>query len=104
KTNTENTSMQSGEFELTAELITVRIRRPWLNSLIFNMTDWWARGYPKNAISNGKIKGNESSALPLIPTAFIVAKNVTIKSKFTSQDTAMFKSETSSDENWGWGW
>ena len=104
KTTVNTTSMQSSEFELSAELITVRIRRPWLNSIVFSMTDWWARGYPKDRISNGKLKGNESSVLPLIPTAFIVAKDVTIKSKFTSQDTSNFKSEDSSQEGWGWGW
>lgn len=104
KTETDGTSMQSDEFELSAELITVRIRRPWLNTTLFNMTDWWAKGTPKNKISTGKIKGNEDSTLPLIPMAFVVAKDVTIKSKFTSQDTAHFKSNSSSQEKSGWGW
>jgi hypothetical protein len=104
KTTTNTTGMQSNEFELSAELITVRIRRPWLNSILFNMTDWWAKGTPKGGISNGKIKGNENSMLPLFPVAFIVAKDVTIKSKFTSQDTSHFVSESSSRQKSGWGW
>ncbi|MBC8164716.1 MAG: hypothetical protein H7Y20_02455 [Bryobacteraceae bacterium] len=103
-TKVNSTSMQSDDFELSAELITVRIRRPWLNSILFNMTDWWASGTPKDRISNGKIKGNESSLLPLIPTAFIVAKDVTIKANFTSQDTEHFTSDSSSRDSRGWGW
>ena len=104
KTDVNATHMETNDFELTAELITVRIRRPWLNSIVFNMTDWWAKGYPKDRISNGKLKGNEAGALPLIPTAFIVAKDVTIKSKFTAQDTSRFTASNSSDEKRGWGW
>lgn len=103
-TSTVNTtSMESNEFELSAELITVRIRRPWLNSMLFGMTDWWAKGIPKGGISNGQIKSN-TGTLPLIPTAFVVAKDVTIKAKFTSQDTSRFTAENTSQSNWGWGW
>jgi hypothetical protein len=103
-TKGDSAHMDTSEFELSAELIVVRIRRPWLNSMLFSMTGWWAEGIEVNAISNGKMKGNESSVLPLIPTAFIVAKNVTIKANFTAQDTAHFASESSSSESWGWGW
>jgi hypothetical protein len=104
KTTIETTSMQSNEFELTAELITVRIRRPWLNAMLFSMSDWWAKGIPKGGISSGNIKGNESSVLPLIPVAFIVAKDVSIKANFTAQDTSHFVSDASSQEQSGWGW
>jgi hypothetical protein len=103
-TDTKFTSMQSSEFELTAELITVRIRRPWLNAVLFNMTDWWAKGILKDGISNGKLKGNADAMLPLIPTAFVVAKDVSIKSNFTSQDTSHFVSDSTSRERRGWGW
>ncbi|RZL88853.1 MAG: hypothetical protein EOP82_21535, partial [Variovorax sp.] len=102
-TKGESASMQANEFELSAELIVVRIRRPWLNSSLFRMTEWSAKGMPPNGISNGKLKGNENGLLPLIPTAFIVAKDVTIKADFTSQDTSRFTSQSSSSESWGWG-
>jgi hypothetical protein len=104
KTDGASTSMQASEFELTAELIVVRIRRPWLNTVVFSMTDWSAKGTPQNGISNGQLKGNENAMLPLIPTAFIIAKDVTIKANFTEQDTKRFTSESSSDASWGWGW
>jgi hypothetical protein len=104
KTTGQSASMEASEFDLSAELITVRIRRPWLNTILFGMTGWSAKGIAQNAISNGKLKGNESALLPLIPTAFIVAKDVTIKGNFTSQDTSRFTSESSSSQSWGWGW
>lgn len=104
KTESEATSMQTSDFELSAELIVVRIRRPWLNTVVFSMTDWWAKGIVQNGISNGRLKGNESGMLPLIPTAFIIAKDVTIKANFTEQDTKRFSSGKNSDASWGWGW
>ena len=104
KTDTKFTSMQSSEFELTAELITVRIRRPWLNAVLFNMTDWWSKGIPKGGISNGALKENANGVLPLIPTAFVIAKDVSIKSNFTSQDTSHFVSDSTSQQKRGWGW
>jgi hypothetical protein len=103
-TKGDSTSMEASEFELSAELIIVRIRRPWLNSMLFSMTDWSAKGISQHGVSNGKLKGNESTLLPLIPTAFIVAKDVTIKANFTAQDTSRFTSESSSSESNGWGW
>jgi hypothetical protein len=104
KTKGDSASMEASEFELSAELIVVRIRRPWLNSVLFSMTEWSAKGIPQHGISNGKLKGNESTLLPLIPTAFIVAKDVAIKANFTAQDTSRFTSESSSSESKGWGW
>lgn len=104
KTTGSSSHMETSEFELSAELITVRIRRPWLNGILFNMAEWSATGIPQNGVSNGKLKGNESALLPLIPTAFIIAKDVTIKANFTAQDTARFTSEKSSSDSWGWGW
>lgn len=75
-----------------------------VNSMLFSMTDWSAKGIAQHGVSNGKLKGNESTLLPLIPTAFIVAKDVTIKANFTAQDTSRFTSESSSSESNGWGW
>jgi hypothetical protein len=104
KDNTESASMSDSEFELSAELIIVRIRRPWLNSMLFSMTSWSMKGSEPNKVSNGKLKGNESALLPLIPTAFVVAKNVSIKVKLTEQETSRFTSEDSSTETTRWGW
>jgi hypothetical protein len=104
KSQTNSSSMQTNEFELSAELITVLIRRPWLNTGLFAMSDWWAKGYPRGRISTGTLKGNGNSVLPLIPTAFIVAKDVSIKANFTSQDTSHFTSDSTSRERTGWGW
>lgn len=103
-TKTESASMSDTEFELSAELIVVRIRRPWLNTMLFSMSNWSMKGNEPHTISNGTKKGNASGLLPLIPTAFVVAKNVAIKIKLTEQETARFESEDSSKESTGWGW
>ncbi|MFD1559652.1 hypothetical protein ACFSHT_29105 [Paraburkholderia silviterrae] len=101
---TDSATLEASEFELTAELIVVRIRRPWLNSMLFSMTGWSLTDQKPDSISNGQLKGNSTGLLPLIPVAFIVAKNVSIKANFTEQDTSRFNSESSLSESRGWGW
>lgn len=104
--NTQQSSsrMESNDFSLSAELITVRIRRPWLNTLLFKMGDWWMKGVVEDGISNGQIAGNENGVLPLIPTAFIVARNVKISANFSEQDQSHFATERTTRSSSGWGW
>jgi hypothetical protein len=88
-------SMQASTFELTAELIQVRIMRPWFNPLIFGMTGWKLDGYGKGDIPQKIMKW--------VSTSFVVCRNVTIKADFTSEDKTHFSSETQSKASVGWG-
>jgi len=102
-TETKDMGMQSTALELSAELVLVRIQRPWLNELLFTMQGWSNNGYSStHAISDGKGGGG---ALPGIPIAFVMARNVTIKATFSSSASSLFKNEsrTSSSSGWGWG-
>lgn len=105
--NHSNSSQQShfdGTYvEIHAKMTLVRIVRPWLNSLLFSVKGWSLKGQKPNSVSNGKLDGNSGSLLPLIPTAFVVMSNVTIKSDFSARDQSIIKSATSGSASVGWG-
>lgn len=98
-----NSHMDASTVEIGAKLTLVRIMRPWLNSLLFDTKGWWLKGQPINQISNGKLLGNAGAMLPLIPTAFVVMSDVTIKADFSAQDQQHIESATSGSASVGWG-
>ena len=102
-TKETETHMDTDKFQLKADLITVRIRRPWLNTTLLNMKNWWMTGIRTNGISNGTLVNNEAGLMPLIPTAFVVARNVRITADFSAQDTSHFVTESKSSRSGGWG-
>lgn len=87
--------MQASKFELTAELILVRIVRPWYNPLLFTMNHW-----NTNAFQAGQIP---IAAMPWVATSLVVARNVTVNADFTSEDKKHFSSETQTSASVGWG-
>ncbi len=101
-TDTKNVSMEAESFTMEGELVLVRIHRPWLNQLLFTMKGWSTNAYSDdNPISDGKGNG----ALPGIPSAFVMLRNVSIEAKFNQSDSEYIrkKSEESSSSGWGWG-
>lgn len=98
-----NHHLNAHNVSISARLQLVRIMRPWLNQLLFTMKGWWLEGQSANAISNGRLKGNESSMLPLIPTAMVVVSDVTITADFSSQDRSHIESALSGTVRVGLG-
>jgi hypothetical protein len=78
--------LETQQFRLEAESLTVRLFRPWLNSAIFRMGNWWNDAYRQHQISNGKLQGNENSAIPLIANGFTVLRNMRLTANFTQED------------------
>jgi hypothetical protein len=98
-----NYHMDANNVEISAKLTLVRIMRPWLNTVLFDTQGWWLKGQDMNKISNGKLTGNSDGMLPLIPTAFVVMSDVTIKADFSAQDQSHIESATSANVSVGWG-
>lgn len=98
-----NSHMDANNIEISAKLQTVRIMRPWLNAILFTMKDWWLRGNPENNISNGALAGNANALFPLIPTAIVVASDVTIKGDFSEEDRTHIEKAVSGSARVGWG-
>ena len=95
KNSATQSHMDADTFELSAELILVRLMRPWYNPLLFGMSGWYVRGYAPGQIS--------TQTLPLVPTALVVARNVAIKANFSTEDQSHFDSSTSASVSVGWG-
>lgn len=80
--NVEHYHLQATELQLSAKLGIVHIYRPWWNQLLWKMSNWFV-----DAFDNTKPSlGNNNSTVLLIPTAFIVARDVKITANFTSED------------------
>ncbi|HEY3732650.1 MAG TPA: hypothetical protein VGL63_01935 [Streptosporangiaceae bacterium] len=75
---------QTTNVTITFEWGLCRIERPWLVSDLFHMSGWYLVNAKKNSISDGTIAGqvkNQQQLMPMIPTAFLVVRNVTIKAE-----------------------
>lgn len=71
------------------------IHRPWLLGDIFYMKNWYSVGNPKNAISDGRIDTqakSEKPLMPMIPTQFLVIRNVKISATSWGADGEVLKS------------
>lgn len=98
----ETAHMDAEDFTLEAELINVTIKRAWFNPLILKMRDWFMTGVKKGDISNAQVE-NLLGLMPLIPTGFIVAKNVKITANFSSEDKSFVAKSISTEASGGWG-
>lgn len=93
----------ASEVHLSAKIGVVQIFRPWLHEYIFRMKGWFMSGTSQNGISNGTLKDNSGGYLPLIPTAFIVARDVVITAEFSSEDKDLIESSSSLSGGGGLG-
>jgi hypothetical protein len=94
--------MDAENLKLEAELIAVSIMRPWFNPVLLGMNGWWLNGYDRGGISNGD-PTNPAGKLPLIPTGFVLAKNVKITADFSSEDKKFISNSISTKAEAGWG-
>jgi hypothetical protein len=87
------------------ELCVVEIERPWLDGVIFDMGDWFmGAGFPKGSISTGLLAtATVQTMMPLLPTAFIAARNISITANWSTQDQSYIHSVTSGSASVGWG-
>ena len=95
--------MNADTFALSAKIAVVQINRPWLNDLIFRMKGWSLLGQASGSVSNGALKDNATNMLPLIPTAFIVARDIQITADWTTEDKSHVEDSISTKASVGWG-
>ena len=94
--------MDADTFNLSAKIAIVQINRPWLNDLLFRMDNWYIDSKGAGGISNGTLKDN-NGLLPLIPTAFIVARNISITANWSTQDKSHVEDSITTHASVGWG-
>lgn len=102
KVENKSAHMDAQNLTLEAELIAVTIKRPWLNPLLFSMEDWWVNGFSKGSISNGD-PTNPLGPLALLPTGFVLARNVKISADFSEEDKKFVSNSVSTKASGGWG-
>lgn len=88
----------SDSFKMNAKVGVVRIYRPWYNPAIFQMRNWTTPDLP-DGVSDGKGNG----ALPLVPTALIVARDFELTGSFSTEDKSHFESALKTEARVGWG-
>lgn len=82
----------------------VEIQRPWLLTDLFHLRNWYLRGSHKGVISDGSIEGQagkESPLLPMIPTHFLVVRNVRISAEHWNSDGSTLSSWYSNSSSSG---
>ncbi|WP_394828799.1 hypothetical protein [Pendulispora albinea] len=94
-TQHQHASSETDSLRISFSYTLVTIRRPWLT---FNLlgTKGWSLGnlYAKGRVSNGAKAGQNESVLPLIPTSFVVVKDVVISANWSKSDYDLIKSKT----------
>ncbi|KYF55944.1 hypothetical protein BE04_06765 [Sorangium cellulosum] len=102
--SSRHASAETKNMTISFSYTLVAIRRPWMT---FNLlgTKGWNLGnlYGKGAISNGTKVGQEHSAMPLLPTSFVVVKNVVISANWAKADWELIKSQTNAGGGFGIG-
>jgi hypothetical protein len=97
------------DLSITFQYCIVDIKRPWLDTSLLNLKNWFIVGdYKKNTISNGtmgqhKPDNAEPTFLPSIPVSFILIKDVRIKWSNWKSDFQAAQSSTSGGGSVGIG-
>src|SRR5690606_11884256 len=87
----------------------VEINRPWLDSLLFDLGNWFLIGdYPKGSISNGQMSQiypdtRAATWLPIIPQYVFVVKNLVIETEDIHNTYNSLVTKTSGGGGFGFG-
>ena len=78
--------MDSDNFDLHCKIGLVQVFRPWFDQFLFGLSNWSMTGVGPGGIANGTLNNVDDLLLPLVPVAFVVARDVTIESNFSNSD------------------
>lgn len=97
------------DIELKFEYMRVAVRRPWLISDIFMYRFWtYNTAFGFRAVSEGFDPGampplGPKGLMPVLPTNFVVARNVSISASFSAAEKSFVSSTLSGSVSGGWG-
>ncbi|MCP9934816.1 hypothetical protein KBZ08_12920 [Cyanobium sp. Candia 9D4] len=74
------------------KFLRVEIVRPWLDLSMLSLPGWSIPGLPAGYYSNGEFSDN-TGIFPLLPTAFIVARDIDIKGSISGQEVTILKTK-----------
>lgn len=106
----EHNDMQVDGLEIKFKYALVDINRPWLDTILFDMGNWFLVGdHPKGCISNGQMNqvfpsnGDAAAWLPIIPKQIVVIKDLYIKTNHIHEHFDSLKTKTSAGGSFGIG-
>ena len=95
--------MDATDIHVSMDICVVQIVRPWLNGLVFNTSHWYNNAFNRGGISTGNLLDHVTTPMKLIPTAFVVARNIVISGNFSQSDMSRFTQHDSAGGSFGWG-
>lgn len=100
--------VKTNGLEVTFKYCAVDIKRPWLDTSLLNLKNWFLMGdYKKNCISQGtmaqELPQDTIEFLPSIVTSMILIKDLAIKWDTMASDWSQMSSDTSGSASIGWG-
>jgi hypothetical protein len=102
--------IQTNDLEVSFKYAVADIKRPWLDTSLLNLRNWFLRGdYAKGTISTGTMgqelpsNGTEPVFLPSIVTGLVVVKDLRIKWSNWKSDWATASSSDSAGGSIGYG-
>jgi hypothetical protein len=108
--STQETQHQSKVTDLTLEmdLLRVNIQRPWMYQDLFARRYWaWRKTHENLLICDGGSLPAERPlgprGMPVLPTVFIVVRNVRMTGNWREEDMRFFAEQTRTRASFGWG-
>jgi hypothetical protein len=100
--------IQAHDMEVSFKYCAVDIERPWLDTSLLNLSNWFLMGdYKKGCISTGtmgqELPKNAPTFLPSIVTSLILVKDLSIKWGSFRGDWDSHSETTSANVSVGWG-
>ena len=95
-------SQQTSNMNISFRFGRIEIRRRWLNSALFSLRGWSTAGRSPGDYSNGR-DTNNPGVFALLPTAFIVARDIKISANWGQTDLHTASQSTSVRASVGWG-
>jgi hypothetical protein len=101
----QHASAETSGMNISFEYTMVSIRRPWANWAVVTGTTGWnlQNLYTKGKISTGTKNGQDQSLMPVVPMAFVVARNIKITANWAKSDMDFIKTTTSAGGSFGIG-
>lgn len=98
----------SDDLEIEISFGTAVVDRPWLRTILLNVSGWALVGQERGVISDGTLAqqrptSNEAFWLPSIPTRMVLVKNVRIRTSKIQQVYDEFQTHVSAGGSVGWG-
>jgi hypothetical protein len=93
--------IDTSSMQISFEFCSADIRRPWLDTNLLDLTNWFLLNNSKNCISDGTFNqqlqhaNNVTTFLPSIVTSLIFVRNLKIKWAMTQQQRHTFQEATS---------